>query len=51
VLTPSEAGDRARRPAVYVHAALVQAGEDVTLGAVRARLHRARERGLLSPVV
>ena len=37
----------ARRPAVYVHQRLAEAGVDVTPGTVRGQIHRARQRGLI----
>lgn len=40
-------GDQARRPAVYVHGWLIDAGADVTLAAVRGQIHRARVKGLI----
>jgi hypothetical protein len=42
-------GDSARRPAIYVHRTLVDDGEDVSLAAVRGRIHRARVKGLIPP--
>lgn len=42
-------GDSARRPAVYVHRALIDAGETVTLNTVRGRIHRARVKGIIPP--
>ena len=40
-------GDSARRPSVYVHQALVEDGQDVTLNTVRGQIHRARVKGLI----
>lgn len=43
----SRGGWDARRPAVYVHTRLTEAGVDVTPGTVRGQIHRARQRGLI----
>lgn len=42
-------GDSARRPSIYVHQALVEDGQDVTLNTVRGQIHRARVKGLIPP--
>jgi hypothetical protein len=42
-------GDQARRPSIYVHAALAATGSDITLNTVRGQIHRARVRGLIPP--
>lgn len=47
----SRGGWDARRPAVYVHKRLVEAGMEVTPGTVRGQIHRARARGLIPPKV
>ncbi|GLY18014.1 hypothetical protein Kisp01_50280 [Kineosporia sp. NBRC 101677] len=41
-------GDGARRPSIYVHQALVNEGQDVSLNTVRGQLHRAKAKGLLN---
>ncbi|MBK6872649.1 MAG: hypothetical protein IPG94_15145 [Kineosporiaceae bacterium] len=40
-------GDSARRPSIYVHQALVEEGQDVSLNTVRGQIHRARVKGLI----
>ncbi len=42
-------GDSARRPSIYVHQALTDQGQSVSLNTVRGQLHRARVKGLLPP--
>ena len=42
-------GDSAHRPSIYVHQALVEDGQDVTLNTVRGQIHRARVKGLIPP--
>jgi hypothetical protein len=42
-------GDSARRPSIYVHQALVEEGQDVTLNTARGQIHRARVKGLIPP--
>lgn len=42
-------GDSAKRPSIYVHHALSEAGMDVSLNTVRGQLHRARVKGLIPP--
>jgi len=42
-------GDSARKPSIYVHHALAEAGSDITLNAVRGQIHRARVKGLIPP--
>lgn len=42
-------GDATRRPSIYVHQALVEDGQDVTLNTVRGQIHRARVKGLIPP--
>lgn len=43
----AQGGTDARRPAVYVHKKLTEAGLQVTPGTVRGQIHRARQRGLI----
>jgi hypothetical protein len=40
-------GDSARRPSIYVHHALTEAGYDVSLNTVRGQIQRARVKGLI----
>lgn len=40
-------GDSGRRPSIYVHQALIEDGQDVTLNTVRGQIHRARVKGLI----
>jgi hypothetical protein len=40
-------GEAAKKPSLYVHHALASEGSDITLNAVRGRIHRARRRGLV----
>jgi hypothetical protein len=42
-------GDSAHRPSIYVHQALLEDGQDVTLNTVRGQIHRARVKGLIPP--
>jgi hypothetical protein len=42
-------GDSARRPSIYVHHALAEAGFDVSLNTVRGQIARARAKGLIPP--
>jgi hypothetical protein len=42
-------GDSARRPSIYVHHALTEAGYDVSLNTVRGQIQRARVKGLIPP--
>ncbi len=42
-------GDSGRRPSIYVHQALVEEGQEVTLNTVRGQIHRARAKGLIPP--
>jgi len=42
-------GDSGRRPSIYVHHALAEAGLDISLNTVRGQIHRARSKGLIPP--
>jgi len=42
-------GDSARRPSIYVHHALAEAGLDISLNTVRGQIQRARSKGLIPP--
>jgi hypothetical protein len=43
-------GDHERRPSVYVHQALAEQGDEITLNTVRGQIYRARVKGLIPPI-